>query len=290
MIYLVLASLSWSIVGVLVKIAGLQFDSYTITFARFSIGVVALAGVVYFSRHSLRPATFYKWIWIGAIGKSANYLFENVAITIGHAYGNMLVQPIQTIVLLVAGIFLFKERLTAKSWLSGAVVLGGVLLITLNGRSLGDAIAEQGWITALFALSGIGAALHFLSQKMLLDSMNDVSMNYSIFFWASFVSAVPLPFAADWQPSFVPGAWLSAAGLGLITGFSFLMLSKALRTVKFSVAVIVSNMAALFTVLWSGVFLREPITMYIVIGAFTVVAGMTMLNWPGKPKPSVEPS
>ncbi len=290
MAYLILAALSWSLVGVLVKIASLQFDPYTITFARFALGVAALAAVVHFTRNSLRPAALHRWIWIGAIGKCANYLFENVAITIGHAYGGVLVQPIQTIVLLIAGVFLFKDRLTAKSGISAALVLAGVFLITTNGRPFGAALQEQGWVTLLFVFSGIGAALHFLSQKMLLDAMNDVSMNYSIFFWASFVSAVPLPFAADWEPAFVPGAWLSAAGLGLITGFSFLMLSKALRTVKFSVAVIISNMTALFTVLWSGVFLREPITLYIAIGAFVVVAGMTMLNWPGRPKPTAEPS
>jgi len=290
MVYLLLAALSWSLVGVLVKIASFQFDPYTITFARFALGVAALAAVVYFTKGSLRPAAFHRWIWIGAIGKCANYLFENAAIAIGHAYGGVLVQPIQTIVLLFAGLLLFKDKLTARSWTSAALVLAGVFLITSNGRSFGDAMQENGWITLLFVFSGIGAALHFLSQKMLLDAMNDVSMNYSVFFWASFVSAVPLPFAADWQPGFAPGAWLSAVALGLITGFSFLMLSKALRTVKFSVAVIVSNLTALFTVLWSGVFLREPITLYIVIGAFTVVVGMTMLNWPSRPKPSAESS
>jgi len=290
MIYLIVATLSWSLVGVLVKVSALQFDPYTITFARFSLGVVALAGVLYVTRRSLRPAALHRWIWIGAIGKCANYLFENMAITIGHAYGGMLVQPIQTIVLLIAGLFLFKDKLTFKSWGSAAVVIAGVMLITLNGRSFGETIGTQGWITFLFVLSGIGAAFHFLSAKMLLDAMNDVSMNYSVFFWASVVSAIPLPFAAEWQPSFVPGAWISAAALGCITGFSFLMLSKALRTVNFSVAVIISNMAALFTVLWSGVFLREPITIYIVFGAITVVVGMTMLNWPSRPKPAAEPS
>ncbi|HZG58002.1 DMT family transporter [Paenibacillus sp.] len=282
MLYLLIATLSWSFVGVLVKLAALQFDSYTITFARFAVGAAALAVIIAIGRKSPRPAAFHRWIWIGALGKAGNYLFENIAITIGYAYGNVLVQPIQTIALLVAGLFLFKDRLTTKSWISAAVVLTGVLLITLNGRSIYETIATQGWITLLFVFSGIGAALHFLSQKMLLDSMGDLPMNYSIFFWASMLTAAPLPFAADWSPAFVPGAWLAAAALGLITGISFLMLSKALRTVKFSIAVIVSNMAALFTVLWSGVLLNEPITGYIVFGAVTVVAGMTMLNWPSK--------
>lgn len=266
----------------LVKVASLQFDAYSITFARFSIGVAALAVFLYATRKSLRPAAMHRWIWIGAIGKCANYLFENIAISIGHAYGGVLVLPIQTITLLIVGMFLFKEKPGARSWGAAALVLAGVLLITLNGRPPMAAFGEQGVVTLLFALSGVGAALHFLSSKMLLDAMNDVSMNYSTFFWASLFAAAPLPFAADWEPTFVPGAWLAAVALGLVTGFSFIMLSRALRTVKFSVAVIVSNMAALFTVLWSGLFLGEPITLYIVLGAATIVAGMTMLNWPSR--------
>jgi drug/metabolite transporter (DMT)-like permease len=82
----------------------------------------------------------------------------------------------------------------------------------------------------------------------------------------------------------VPGAWAAALVLGLITGISFLLLSKALRKVKFSVAVIVSNTAALFTVLWAGLFFREPITVYIVVGVLTVMGGMIMLHWPSRQK------
>ncbi|MCI3921266.1 DMT family transporter [Paenibacillus sp. TRM 82003] len=281
-LYLVIATLSWSLVGVLVKTASFQFDPYTITFARFSIGVLALAALILATRGKLKPAGFSRWIWIGAIGKSANYLFENIAVSIGYSYGNILVPPTQTIVLLFVSMVLFKERLTPKNTISAGLVLLGVALITMNGRPIGELFGTQGWISLLFVLAGIGAAFHFVSQKMLLDSMSDVSMNYSIFFWASLMTAIPLPFATDWQPTFVPGAWLAAIALGLITGLSFYLSSKALRTVKFSVAVVVTNLSVLFTVLWAAVFFRDPITPYIIAGAVVVVAGMTLLNWPSR--------
>jgi len=282
MFLVIAASLSWSLVGVLVKTAALQFDPFTITFARFSIGVLALAVIVLATAGSLRPALLGRWIWIGALGKSVNYLAENAAISIGYAYGSVLVGPVQTIVLLLLGVLAFRERLTAKSWASAAVVLAGVLCIALNGRSFWGMLEAQGWTTLLFVVSGVGAALHILSQKMLLQTMNDVSMNYSVFLWASIVVAAPLPFASDWEPAFVPGAWIAAVALGLITGLSFVMMSRALRTVRFSVAVIVSNLASLFAVVWSWAFLREPITPQIVFGACLLVAGMTLLNWPAK--------
>ncbi|WP_238392458.1 DMT family transporter [Paenibacillus antri] len=282
MIYLVIASLSWSLVGVLVKTAAFQFDPYTITFARFSIGVLALAGFALATRHSLKPAVLNRWIWVGAIGKSVNYLFENVGVSQGFAYGNVLVFPTQTVVLLLLGIFLFKEKLSGKSWTAAAIVVAGVLLITWNGRPLSAPLGEQGWLALVFIASGVGAALHLFSQKMLLDAMKDVSMNYSIFLWASLLCTLPLPVAADWSGTFVPGAWAAAAALGLITGLSFLLSSKGMRSVKFSVAAIVFNLPVLFTVLWAVVFYREPVTAYIAGGAVVVAVGMTMLNWPSR--------
>ena len=78
----------------------------------------------------------------------------------------------------------------------------------------------------------------------------------------------------------VPGAWLALLGLGLITGLSFVLSSKAIRTVKFSVVAVVSNLPVLFTVIWAGLIYQEPITGYIMGGAVIVLIGMTMLNWP----------
>lgn len=288
MLYLILAALSWSIVGVLVKIASLQFDPFTITFARFAVGAGALAFFLAAVRRKLWPEAANRWIWIGALGKLANYLFENAGVAIGYAYGNVIVPPIQTIVLLLIALLIYKERLPVRRWIAAAIVFAGLTAITLNGRSIGGALAAEGWVTLLFVLSAVGAALHFLSMKKLLDAMNDVSANYSVFLWASLLAALPLPFTAEWEPGFVPGAWLSAAALGLITGVSFIMLSKGLRVVNFTIAVIVTNLASFFTVIWAWLLLGEPITGHIVAGAGAVVFGMVLLNWQGKAVPREE--
>jgi len=272
--------MSWSLVGVLVKTASFQFDFYTITFARFFIGVLVLGVLVIATRNTLRPRLLGKWIWIGALAKAANYLFENLGVSAGYAYGNVLVYPVQTLCLMLCGILLFREKMSMRGWVASMIVIIGALLITWNGRPLNSLWSDQGWLSVIFVLSGIGAAVHLLSQKMLLDQMNDVSMNFSIFFWASLITVLPLPFAADWSPKPLPGSWLAAIALGLITGLSFVFSSKAMRTVKFSVTAIATNLPVLFTVIWAALFFREPITGYISCGAVIVVIGMTMLNWP----------
>ena len=280
MLYLIIAVMSWSLVGVLVKTAAFQFDFYTITFARFSIGVIALGILVYLIRNTLSPTIRNRWIWIGALAKAGNYFFENLGVSVGFAYGNVLVFPVQTICLLLFGVLLFRERMLLRGWISAAIVVCGAMLIAWNGMPFAELWGQQGWVSMIFVLSGIGAATHLLSQKMLIKSMNDISMNYSIFLWASLITAVPLPFTMEVNTVVVPGAWLALLGLGLITGLSFVLSSKAIRTVKFSVVAVVSNLPVLFTVIWAGVIYQEPITGYIMGGAVIVLFGMTMLNWP----------
>nr|WP_275983963.1 DMT family transporter [Paenibacillus hamazuiensis] len=138
--------------------------------------------------------------------------------------------------------------------------------------------------TVLFVLSAVGAAFHTLSQKKLAHHMDSGTMNFSIFFWCSLLMAIPVPIGFHWtgQPAFWPIAALLL--LGLITGLSFYWFSQSLRTVPFTVAVIVSNSGVLFTILWAYLFFGDPITGYILFGTALLMGGLVLLNWPSRQK------
>ncbi len=74
-VLLLLATLSWSFVGILVKTASMMLDSMTITFMRFALGVVFLGGFLWIKRHPIKIRFDMKWIWLGAAGKCCNYFF-----------------------------------------------------------------------------------------------------------------------------------------------------------------------------------------------------------------------
>lgn len=281
-VLLFLATLSWSFVGILVKTASTMFDSTTITFARFALGIVFLGLLLLWKRGKIGLRAKMKWIWIGALGKSCNYFFENMALSIGFSYGNILVGPIQTVILLLISAFYFKEHVSARGWTAAAMCIGGVLLISWNGLPIREMLASNGLTTFLFLLSAIGTTFHVLSQKMLIRSMDAETMNFSVFFWCSLLMALPLPVQA--HATGPVNVWGIAAllGLGLITGLSFNWFAQALKKVSFAVAVIVSNAGVLFTIAWSYLFFHDPITEYIIAGAGVFVAGLLLLNWPVK--------
>ncbi|WP_079911137.1 DMT family transporter [Paenibacillus sp. 32352] len=287
---LFLATLSWSFVGILVKTASGMVDSTTITFARFALGIVFLGILLLLKDGQIKLRGNMKWIWLGALGKSCNYFFENLALSIGYSYGNILVGPIQTVILLLVSAFYFKERVSARGWAAAGLCIGGVLMISWNGLPLHQMLASNGLTTVLFIFSAVGTTFHVLSQKMLIQSMDAENMNFSVFFWCSLLMALPLPVQA--HATGPVNGWAIAAllGLGLITGLSFNWFAQALKRVSFAVAVIVSNSGVLFTIAWSYLFFHDPITVYIIGGAGVFMAGLLLLNWPLKQRVKLDQS
>ncbi|TDF94517.1 DMT family transporter [Paenibacillus piri] len=279
---LFLTILSWSFVGILVKTASLAVDSMTITFARFSLGIVFLGILLLWRDKKLRVHFNNKWIWIGMLGKSINYFTENIALSIGYSYGNILVGPIQTIILLLVSAFFLKEHVSKRGWAAAAICIAGVLVISWNGLPLGQMLSSNGLTTLLYVISAIGTTLHILSQKVLIQSMDSENMNFSIFFWCSLLLALPLPFQAHATGPFNVWSLGALVLLGLITGLSFNWYAKAMKHVSFSVLVIFGNSGVLFTIVWSYLFFRDPITVYIICGTFMFIGGLLLLNWPLK--------
>jgi drug/metabolite transporter (DMT)-like permease len=269
-------------VGIFVKYSSFMVDSWTISFCRFFFGIVFLGILLYWRDRKLTLHWTSGWIWFGAIGKACNYIFENIAITIGYAYGNILVQPLQTILLLTVSILYFKEKVRGLHWVAAALCLVGVGLVSWNGLPLREVFGTNILITFFFVLAAIGASAHVLSQKMLIKHLKSGEMNFSTFALASAITFLPLPVAAESTGDFQWIAVLSLVLLGLITGISFLITATALKTVPLSAASIIMNMSVLFTLLWAWIFFREPITLYILAGACLFIVGMLVLNLAGR--------
>ncbi|GFN33929.1 DMT family transporter [Paenibacillus xylaniclasticus] len=288
-VLLLLATLAWSFVGVLVKTASTMVDSSVISFARFFFGVICLAVYLWLRDGKLQLQFGMLWIWLGAFGKAINYVFENIALKIGYSYGNILVQPVQTVVLLFAAGWLFKERITARGWIAAALCVAGVIVVGWNGTPLHELAEGSGLTTLLFTLAGIGAAIHVLSQRMLLQKMDNGNMNLSVFLVSTLIVAVPVPIQSQgFTGPVTVWTWGALVLLGIITGLSFFWFAEAIKRVPFMVVAIVGNSTVLFAILWSYLFFHDPITGYIIGGTLIFVTGFLILNLPVRKKAEQE--
>jgi drug/metabolite transporter (DMT)-like permease len=291
---LLLCTLMWSFVSILVKAVSFSADSYTITFFRFFLGVIFLFLFIWMSKRKLNIVWKSKWIWYGALGKILNYLLENYGVSIGYAYEQILVTPFVTIFMLFFSIFYFKEKATILSWISVTLCLIGVMLISWNGLPIQDLMKFDLYLTFIFALSAVGASIHFMSQKILVERMDAADMNVSIFLWCSLITTLPLPSQAKWTGDVNEITILALFGLGFITGISFLIYAKALKHVSFLMAAILGNSSVIFTIFWSWLIYKEPITKYVLEGSVLFLIGMSLLSLPSskvmKPKTAIKAS
>ncbi len=279
-ILVLIATLMWSFVGILVKTAAIMVNSSVISVARFLFGVIFLGGLLLFRDGKIKLHGYSKWIWIGAIGKSLNYIFESIAISIGFAYGNILVMPIQALFLVAVSALFFKETIKPKQWIAIGLCIIGIFLVSWNGIPLARLLQANGITTLLFTLAAIGCGFHALSQKMLIQTMDSAGMNFSVFFWGVLLTSIPLSPTFHWSGHINGWSVFSLIALGFITGISFYIYANALKRISFVVASLLSNSSVLFTLLWSRLFYHEPITHYILWGTVLFLAGIILLTIP----------
>jgi drug/metabolite transporter (DMT)-like permease len=131
-----IAAMMWSFVGILVKMASTMVNSHFITFCRFFIGVLFLGGFLFIKDKRIDFHLRNKWIYIGAIGKCCNYIFENLAITKGYAYGDALVAPMQAVFLVIISALFLKEPITTYIIVGSLIFLAGLIIINLPDKNI----------------------------------------------------------------------------------------------------------------------------------------------------------
>ena len=209
-------SILWSFSSIAVKMVSNNVNAYVISFSTYVFAVLVL-GIYQFKKHKSLKINFKEpWIWIGAIGVTSGWVLRNVATHLGHAYGVILINPIQTIMMLLISKFCFKEKISLKSWGAAMLCVVGIFIV--------------GW-------NGVDVNLIDLKTLSLMVYLGAFS-----------------------------------------TGFGFYLYTQALKQTPFMMAVIELKMSSLFTLLWAWLFIREPITIYIILGALMFIIGIILLN------------
>lgn len=293
--YLLCVAMMFSFGGTCVKLISPYFSAEYITFFRFLVGVGFLLILKLLKKQRFQAdfgktlRLFLGWILFGAVAKWLAYLTENYALSHGPSYGNIVVQPVQTIFLTLATVFLFKERISKKQVGCIGLCMLGVFCISWNGRSLSEFIGGNFLLTGLFVLSGICAGSHVLTQKMVADKMDIIDSNLSIFALSGVFAFVPLiPGMTEGRLSGVRpdiACVLAILAFGFITGIGFYLNARAIPLVPFYMVPIIQSTMVIFAILWGVLFFHETISVYIVTGTCMFLAGLIglqLLNRKGK--------
>ena len=276
---LIFQAIIFSFGGLLIKSAGTVFSPYMISSLRFIIGISLLLLYMKGRRKGVRLVLLNPFIVFGGVCKALHYLCENIGVMQGASYGGILVWPVQTLVVFLVSVYVFKERATLRTILGSFLCISGIVLISWNGRPL--SVFLQGGLSSMiaFVFAGIGAAGFSFAQKRLIQKMDNAKLNCSMFLYGWLVTLLMLPVTGPHiETGFNAAGVICTVVLGAITCFGFLMQGAALKTVPLLIATIIQSSTVVLTILWGVLFYGDPISSWVIVGTVLFLAGIIAVN------------
>lgn len=266
----------FSIMGLLVKLAGRRLGSMEIVLAR---GVITLT----LSWWAIRSAGESPWgnqrrllLVRGTLGSTAlmAYFYSLVHLPLGEA---TLIQNMNPVFATLLAAYLLKEHLRAPEVLCLFASLVGVLFIAHPSALFGGDVASASPLDIGIAL--IGAACSG-SAYALVRKMRGTEHPLVIVFYLPLLSVpTSLPFAlAEWRwPNAVE--WLLLLGVGVTTQLAQVSMTRGLQLERTARATTTGYLQVAFAVMWGALLLGEVPDVWTVIGAVVIIGSTLVLTW-----------
>ena len=291
-LYLMMVAFFFSFGGTCVKLIRPYFNPYMITFLRFFIGVLWLLLLKAVSRRRTRADfraqlwAHWPWLVLGATAKLLSYITENVALSEGVSYGNILTQPAQIILVTILGVTVLREKMSGEKWTGMALCLLGILLISWNGLPPEALMGEKLVLPLLFVISGFCNGLLVFAQKKAAPYFDILDSNLFMFSLAAALGFLVPAFQGAVLPAAAPSALCIVAilGFGFSTGIGYYLNAKAIPLVPFRMVALLQSTMVFFTLAWGILFFHEAVSGWIIGGTVLFVIGIVMMQWKGQTK------
>lgn len=257
---LVLASLCWSLGGLLIK--AIAWPPLAVAGAR---GLIAGLFLLAASR-GLR----FRWSQpqlLGAVAYAVCTVSFCVATKLTTAANAILLQYTAPVWVALLGAWFLGERATRADWLTIGVVLAGMTLFFADGLELTHVLGN-----AVAVFSGVS----FAAMTVALRRQKDGSPVESIILGNFLAFLVGLPWIVG-APALPPTGWAALAALGVVQlGFSYWLYARAIRHVTALEAVLIPVIEPILNPVWVLLALGERPAPYALLGGAIVLVAVTL--------------
>ncbi len=282
--YMLTASLSFSLMTLLVKVAGQRLPSHEIVWVRGIVTVILAYGMV--RQAGVSPWGNRKKILLlrGMFGFTALTCFYYATTKLPLAVVTVLhyLSPIWTSLIAVP---LLKEPITAR--VGGACLMSslGVLLITRPGFLFAGSSAGLDMFAVGVVL--VSSVLSSCAYVCVREASKTEQTSVIIFYFALISAFGPIPLALPVVIWPTAGEWLVLVGVGVATQVAQVFLTRGLRRIPAGRAITVGYAQILFAATWGMLFFAEYPDLMTVAGACLVVLGTVLVGFPEKKAVSI---
>lgn len=270
--HMVVGAFWFSVMSVLVKLAGRRLPSMEIVFFR---GVITL-GLSYaiVRRAGIRPVLGHdrrRLVQRGALGAAALacFMFSLTHLPLGEATLIQYTNPIWAI--LVASLF-YREHAGRGELMALGASLVGVLLVTRPGLLFGGAASPIPTAWTVIALMG---AAFSGSAYATIRQMPRERPEVVVFYLPLLSVPMTLPFIGTWlMPTWTE--WLLFAGIGVTTQLAQTAMTRGLQIERTARATMAGYLQIVFAGLWGVLLFGEHPGVWTVAGA-VIIIGSTLV-------------
>ena len=245
----IVTALLWGILPIILKVSLQGFTTGTIAWFRFASAFFILGIFLSFQGH--RPLKiFWKPPWMGIFGGlclAANYFWVTIGVEISGPSNMAVLIQTATVFLVLAGVFVFRERLTLRQLLGMLVVVAGLTLFFLDQQSRVVMSREYYFADFLIIMAAIAWVGYMISQKFLSRYYGAQSLNLLVYAIATFI----LVGTVEWS-EFISArlnAWLALSFCGINTLLAYGALAEAVKYLPLSLISVIISLNPLITLL-----------------------------------------
>ena len=278
---LILTTVAFSFGGVFIKSAEEFLSAPVLSLSRFVLGVFFLSILQLIRRKKISFTFASVWIWVGGISKAVNYLGENFGVSRGYSYGNVIIPPVKTVVILLFSALILREKLRLRDYIGTLLCTIGVMAIALGGAA-STASGATDWLAfGAFFIGGVAVAVMSLAQKKLVQSVDALVMNDSMFTVGGLFTCAVLAFMPGELALTGPvtsGGIFGLLALGLITGVAFWILTEVMKVLPLFVISVIQSGQSVLTLLWAVLIRHEPVSAQAAAGTLLFIAGLLLMQ------------
>jgi len=275
-------ALSFSVMSLLVKLAGRGLPSQEIVLARSVIMLALTLAVLRRTRTPARGNRRGLLLVRGLFGFGALSCFYWSLVHLPLADATVIQYTNPAFTALFAA-FALREHLRLRDGVMLALSLAGIVLITRPALLFGG---TERLDPLAVAVAVCGAALSGAAYTT-VRKLGSTEPTMVIVFWFALVStlgSLPVPSATSVVPS--PVEWLVLLGIGVSTYGGQVLFTRGLALEPAGRATAIAYVQIVFAALWSTIFFGEAPDLWTAAGALLVVASTFALSTTPKPKPA----
>lgn len=268
------AAFFFSIMSLLVRVAGARLPSSMLVLARAAVALVLAYAMV--RRAGASPLGNKRWLLVvrGLLGFSALscFYYSLTHLPLAEATVIQYTNPVFTGLLAAV---LLKERLRAVELVSVAVSLAGVVLVARPAFLFGGSASQLDPVAMGFALAGaIFSAFAYVAVRKSSGTEHPLV----VVLWFPLIAtplAIPLAVAQWVWPT--PLEWVLLVGVGVATQTAQVFMTEGLHREPAGRATAMSYLQVAFAVAWGVVVLREVPEWHTLAGALLIGASVVAL-------------